>query len=127
MPCSDCVNWIATSATEGECHLAPPIPTGEYPLCHSQWPLTLATDQCGQYLNGTHSGLTCATCLNFTALSVDDPGSCSHVPPHDLCADGICSAIPPQPTGEYRGELSLWVRVLSADKICNSCYSIVAP
>jgi hypothetical protein len=127
MPCSDCVNYIVLSATKGECHLAPPLPTGEYSHFHSQWPIVLAADQCGQYLLGVHSGLRCSTCPNYVALGSDDLSSCSHTPPHELCADATCIAIPPTPTGEYRGEYSQWPRVLGSDFICNSCYSQLQP
>jgi len=125
--CSDCVCYRLLDATKGECHYAPPVPEGEYPYCHSEWPIVLAGDLCGQYSAGAHTGNTCDTCAYYTPLPVTDPGAC-HNPDRpeandSICADAECIAIPPTPVGEYRGDLSAWPRVMDDDWTCCSCWS----
>lgn len=127
MPCSDCVSYIAIDATTGECHNAPPIPEGEFPLCKSEWPVVQATDECGQYSLGAHPGTVCSSCANYNVLPASDPGACNHPgKPEDndsICADAECFAIPPTPTGSYRGDLSEWPRVMDDDPSCTICYA----
>jgi hypothetical protein len=125
--CRDCVNVIVLDDPKGECHLAPPIPVGEYPLGHSSWPIVhLDNDECAQYSAGVHAGTTCDGCTNYSAISFLDPGSCANPdkPEADdsICADAECHAIPPTPVGEYRGDRSLWPRVQDGDYTCSSCY-----
>lgn len=128
--CSDCVCYVAIPDTStGECHYAPPVPEGEYPYCKSEWPIVQNTDLCGQYSVGVHAGTTCDGCVHYNALPATDPGSCSNPdkPEADesVCADAECLAIPPTPTGEFRGDLSSWTRVKSDNYTCCSCYEVI--
>ena len=126
--CRNCENVIVLDDPKGECHLSPPVPTGEYPCANSQWPIVhLDNDECAQFVNGVHPGTRCNACGNYSVLPSSDPGSCSNPDKpeagENICADAECLAIPPTPVGEYRGDRSLWPRVRDHDYICYTCYS----
>ena len=123
-PCSACVCYKRIDDDQGECHNAPPVPEENFPMARSEWPIVQHDDACSLHSAGVHAGTTCDSCVNYAVLDPLDPGACTNVNQvsDELCADAECLAIPPTPVGEFRGELSLWVRVLNDDYTCCACY-----
>ena len=62
MPCNTCISYVALDSSSGECHFRPLIPIDEGRLTDETWPIVAATDECNQFVAGSHPGTECTNC-----------------------------------------------------------------
>lgn len=116
--CGDCDSYVALGDGTGECRHSPPLPTGEYRHDLSEFPRVGIGDICGWYNAGAYPENNCSDCPFYNAGNGAGEGGT----PPNLTYDGWCNALPPVPTGEYRGDLSEYPKVKAAAHACVGCY-----